>query len=266
MYLSESQTHAYERDGAIVIRGVFKDWIDCLRVGFDKVLAQPSEHGRENVAQGEAGRFFEDYCNWQRIEEFRRWINESPAAQIAAEATRSECIQVFHEHILVKEPGTAKATPWHQDMPYYCVSGQQTASYWVPLDPVTQVNTLQVVLGSHLWPKLIRPTRWSNNEPWYDNDMDYMDMPVIDARQNILVPDLELGDCVLFNFKTVHGAPGNSLTSRRRAFSTRFMGDDVRYVNRGGATSPPFEGLTQRDGDKMSLDWFPQVYKKGVSL
>lgn len=91
-----------------------------------------------------------------------------------------------------------------------------------------------------------------------------MDMPVIDARQNILIPELELGDCVLFNFKTVHGAPGNSLTSRRRAFSTRFMGDDVRYVNRGGPTSPPFKGLVQSDGDKMPLNWFPEVYRGDV--
>jgi hypothetical protein len=74
MYLNETQINAYERDGAIIIKGVFKDWIECLRSGFDKVLAQPSEHGRENVAQGDAGRFFEDYCNWQRIDEFKRWI------------------------------------------------------------------------------------------------------------------------------------------------------------------------------------------------
>jgi ectoine hydroxylase-related dioxygenase (phytanoyl-CoA dioxygenase family) len=145
-------------------------------------------------------------------------------------------------------------------MPYYCVSGEQTASYWVPLDAVTKANSLQVVLGSHRWPKLVRPTRWSTNKPWYQSDLDYMDMPEIDSRQNILVPKLELGDCVLFNFKTVHGAPGNSLTSRRRAFSTRFMGDDVRYINRGGPTSPPFDGLVQKDGDKMPLDWFPEVY------
>jgi hypothetical protein len=38
MYLSESQVQDYERDGAIVIKGVFKDWIDCLVTGFDKVL------------------------------------------------------------------------------------------------------------------------------------------------------------------------------------------------------------------------------------
>ena len=38
MYLSESQVQDYERDGAIVIKGVFKDWIDCLVTGFDLSL------------------------------------------------------------------------------------------------------------------------------------------------------------------------------------------------------------------------------------
>lgn len=265
MYLSQAQIDAYKHDGAIVIKAVFKDWIEPLRLGFEQVLADPGEHGRENVATGETGRFFEDYCNWQRIPEFKRWIYESPAAEIAAEATQSQQIQVFHEHILVKEPGTSKPTPWHQDMPYYCVSGEQTASYWIPLDPVTSANTLQVVLGSHRWPRLVRPTRWSTNASWYANDTDYMDMPDIDEKQNILIPELELGDCVLFNFKTVHGAPGNALSSRRRAFSTRFIGDDVRYVDRGGATSPPFAGIDLRKGDRMREDWFPVVYRDSIS-
>jgi ectoine hydroxylase-related dioxygenase (phytanoyl-CoA dioxygenase family) len=127
---------------------------------------------------------------------------------------------------------------------------------------VAKENTLQVVLGSHRWPKLVRPTRWSSNQPWYANEADFMDMPAIDGSQNILIPELELGDCVLFNFKTVHGAPGNALASRRRAFSTRFMGDYVRYADRGGATSPPFDGLVQCDGETMRTDWFPVVYSE----
>jgi ectoine hydroxylase-related dioxygenase (phytanoyl-CoA dioxygenase family) len=90
-----------------------------------------------------------------------------------------------------------------------------------------------------------------------------MQMPNIDEGDfTIFIPELELGDAVLFNFKTVHGAPGNSSLSRRRAFSTRFMGDDVRYVDRGGATSPPFDGINLNSGDKMREDWFPVVWQR----
>ncbi len=259
--LNKSDVVAYQRDGAIVVRGFFKDWITPLRRGFDRVVAQPSQHGRENTEPAESGRFFEDYCNWQRIPEFSQWIMQSPAARLAAEATGSLRIQFFHEHILLKEPGTAKPTPWHQDLPYYCVEGHQTVSFWLPLDPVTSARGLQVVLGSHLWSKPVRPTRWSTDQPWYAADEAFMDMPDIEAGHDLIwAPELQLGDALLFNFKTVHGANGNYLSSHRRAFATRFLGDDVRYKARSGATSPPFEGIGLRDGDPMREDWFPVVW------
>ena len=48
-------------------------------------------------------------------------MSRVPAAQISAELMQSETAQVFHDHVLVKEPGTSKPTPWHQDGPYYFV-------------------------------------------------------------------------------------------------------------------------------------------------
>ena len=36
----------------------------------------------------------------------------------------SETARLFHDHLLVKEPRTAQPTPWHQDQPYYNVSGE----------------------------------------------------------------------------------------------------------------------------------------------
>jgi ectoine hydroxylase-related dioxygenase (phytanoyl-CoA dioxygenase family) len=47
-------------------------------------------------------------------------------------------------------------------------------------------------------------------------------------KKNILIPELNLGDAVLFNFKTVHGSTGNNTSKSRRAFSMRFIGDDVK--------------------------------------
>ena len=134
MILSSGQINSYKQDGAIVIRNIFKPWINILREGFEKVIKNPGPHARENTSVNENGRFFEDYCNWDRIVEFKKFVKESPAAQIVSEATSSKSIQVFHDHIFVKEPSTSKPTPWHQDMPYYCLDGEDTGSYWIPLD------------------------------------------------------------------------------------------------------------------------------------
>ena len=232
-YLSNEEIDFYQNQGAIVIKNIFRPWTDLLRTGFEKVLKEPGPHARENV-KNEEGRFFEDYCNWQRITEFKSFAEESPAAQIVAEATGSKSIQLFHEHIFVKDPGTLKETPWHQDMPYYCVDGNDTGSFWIPLEPISKDNSLQILLGSHKFPKLVRPTKWSNNQPWYSDDNNFMDMPHITTMErNILKSEMNLGDAILFNFKVLHYSPGNSENIPRRAFSMRFIGDDVKYIDRG---------------------------------
>jgi ectoine hydroxylase-related dioxygenase (phytanoyl-CoA dioxygenase family) len=194
----------YQRQGAVALRGIFADWIETLRRGIERNMADPGPFGTENVLpQDGGGRFFDDYCNWQRIPEFTDFMRNSPAAAIAGALMGSTAVQVFHDHVLVKEPGTPKPTPWHQDMPYYCVDGMQTASYWIPLDPVTEENTLRLVVGSHLWPKLLRPTKWAGGEDFYDNDAEFMDLPDIDGgAYSILAPALEPGDAIVFNYRT----------------------------------------------------------------
>ena len=73
MYLSKKQVNDYQKYGVIVVKDVFNNWIEPLRKGFQKVLEKPSKYGRENVTNNK-GRFFEDYCNWERIEEFKDCI------------------------------------------------------------------------------------------------------------------------------------------------------------------------------------------------
>ena len=46
----------------------------------------------------------------------------------------------------------------------------------------------------------------------------------------------------------------------RRAFSIKFIGDDVKYINRGGPTSPPFDGINLKSGDVLREDWFPEIF------
>ena len=148
-------------------------------------------------------------------------------------------------------------------MPYYCVDGNDTGSFWIPLDEVDKENNLKLILGSHKWQKLIRPTKWSNNQSWYQDDSSFMNLPLIDEfKKDILIPELNLGDAVLFNFKTVHGSTANNTSKSRRAFSMRFIGDDVRFVQRNGPTSPPFEGINLKTDDLMREDWFPKIFSK----
>ncbi|WP_370275746.1 phytanoyl-CoA dioxygenase family protein [Roseovarius indicus] len=257
--ISEEHVAAYQRDGVVLIEGLFADYADVLREGVERNMAEPGPYAAENLKEGQAGRFFDDYCNWQRIPEFREVIEGSPVAQVAAELMRSETAQVFHDHVLVKEPGTSKPTPWHQDGPYYFVDGRQTVSFWSPLDPVEEAS-LRCVAGSHLWEKPVLPTRWLSEESFYADPAAYMPVPDPDAEgMRVVEWAMKPGDAVAFHYGILHGARGNE-TTRRRAFSLRLVGDDARYVERPGPTSPPFPGHGMAPGEKLREDWFPVVW------
>jgi len=257
--VTEEMITAYQRDGVVLIKGLWADWVDVIAAGIARNMAEPGEYAAENLKPGEGGRFFDDYCNWQRIPEFTEVIMKSEAAAVAAALMASDTVQVFHDHVLVKEPGTSKATPWHQDGPYYFVEGQQNVSLWSPVDPVTEAS-LRCVAGSHLWNREVLPTRWLNETAFYPDPEKYMPVPDPDAEgMRVLEWAMEPGDAVAFNYGTLHGARGNTTQNRRRAFSLRLLGDDMRYVERPGRTSPPFPGHDMVAGQKLREDWFPYL-------
>ncbi len=259
--ITSSQTICQFREsGAVVLRGYFKDWIEPLRTGIERNMASPGPWVRD-YTDSEKGRFFGDYCNWKRIGEYRDFLFKSPAARIARELMGSQQVRLFHEHVLIKEPGTSIPTPWHHDQPYYCVDGRQNCSIWLALDHVPHESSLEFVARSHLLNRLFQPERFDKS-PLYE-DSEYATVPDIDANRDshdILSWELESGDAVAFHFLTLHGAPGNrSPERRRRAFSSRWIGDDAVFAVRKGRTSPPFPDCRLRHGEPMRGDDFPLI-------
>ena len=260
-FLSEEHIKSFQDDGVVLLKGLFADYVELIQTGIDYNIQNPGRYAAENIKDGEGGRFFDDYCNWNRISQFQEVIKNSKVAEVAAGLMKSKTVQVFHDHVLVKEPGTSKPTPWHQDSPYYFVEGSQTVSFWSPVDAVTDA-TLRCVAGSHKWSKPVLPTRWLNEDKFYKDTVKYMPVPDPDAEgMKILEWDMDPGDAVAFHYRILHGARGNETKKRRRAFSLRLVGDDARYVERPGPTSPPFPGHNMKPGDRLREDWFPIIYK-----
>jgi len=204
----------YQKNGVVVLHGVFKDWIPTLIKGADYNLENPSANALLHSGNDEEGRFLEDFCRWQDIPEYKEFIYHSPMAEIAAKLMKSRSVQFFHDHYLHKEASSGIATPWHQDMPYYCVEGEQTVSFWIPLNARAKEISLKCVQGSHSWPREIRPTSWSSMESFYEDDSNFMDLPDIDAGgYDIKAWAMEPGDVLAFNFKLIHGANAPSVSS-----------------------------------------------------
>ena len=142
----------YDADGAVCVRGAFTpEQVGWATEAIDENLSALSPRAKRASADGD-GAFIEDFCNWNRLPAMERFIKESPGAEIAAQLTGSDTIRLYHDHVLVKEPGTKQHTPWHQDQPYYNVDGVQNASMWFPVDPVARSATLEFIAGSHRGP------------------------------------------------------------------------------------------------------------------
>lgn len=251
---------SYQQDGVVLLKGVFRPWIESLAAGVAELMANPSEYGhaRTVVPKDGSAPFFQDYCNWSRIPDFERFVLHSPAAEIAAALMQSKTATFFHEHTLVKPPGGSTVTPWHHDQPYYCVEGQQNVSFWIPLDPVAEAISLRCIRGSHRWGDEFSPTRFNGSKLYAHSR--FKELPDIDAHQDdydIVSWALEPGDAVAFHYRTLHGARGNATARARRVFSARWVGDDATFADRGGVTSPPFPELTLKDGEALVSPLFP---------
>jgi ectoine hydroxylase-related dioxygenase (phytanoyl-CoA dioxygenase family) len=174
----------------------------------------------------------------------------------------SDTVRLHHDHLLVKEPGTTLRTPWHQDQPFYNVDGSDTVSFWIPLDPVPRESTLEFVAGSQASGTWYMPRSFFDDRALVFEEGTFENVPDVEADRDaypIVGWELEPGDAVAFNMLTLHAAAGSR--NRRRAFSVRLIGDDVRFAVRPHATSPPFpelEGVLAH-GDPLEHPLFPRL-------
>ena len=260
--VSNEVVSSFQQDGVVFLRDVFGPWVEGVRQAIEQNKANPSWRERTYRPQmGSETEFFQDYCVWSHFSGYRALVVDSPMASIAAQLMGSKTARIFHDHVLVKEPGSTVVTPWHHDQPYYIVDGEQSVSFWVPLDPITRERSIEYVATSHKWGKIFKPKRFDGTD-LYPNDIGET-VPDIDAiRKELDIHGWKMqpGDAVAFNFRTLHGAPANTSTMRRRVTSIRWVGDDARFVKRPAKTSPYFPDLEYEDGAPFSGEQFPILY------
>ncbi len=257
----------FQRNGAVCLRQLFSPRdIAGLAAGIEQNLAALSPRAKLASTAADPGRFVEDFCNWQHNPYYRRFIAESGIAAAAGALMQSNCARLYHDHVLIKEPGTRQRTPWHQDQPYYNVEGRQNVSFWIPVDPIGRASTLEFVAGSHLGPWLM-PRSFMDREARWFPEGSLADLPDIEARRHelpIIGWDVEPGDAVCFHMLTLHAAAGTDNSRRRRVFSVRFLGDDMTHAPRRWPTSPEFPGLAAQlpAGAPMDHPLFPILWRR----
>ncbi len=266
--MTSARAAAFARDGAVKVAGLLSPAdVETARAAVEEILARPGPLFIEASGPDDPGRFVEDFCRAGDIPALAELARGARIAAVAAELMGSTSVRFFHDHVLVKEPGTRQRTPWHQDQPYYNVDGRQNVSCWIPLDPVPAESSLEIVAGSHRGPWLMPRTFLDGAARWFPEGA-LAELPDIDAdrrSRRILAWDLEPGDAVCFHFLAVHGAPGFPGLGRRRVLSLRYLGDDARHAPRSWRTSPDFPGLADElpAGAPMEHPLFPVNWPEG---
>jgi hypothetical protein len=135
--------------------------------------------------------------------------------------------------MFIKEPGSDLPTPWHQDLSFWPIRGEQITSFWIPLDRVERAKSgLLYVRGSHRWSQRFKAISPDYVAAIIDDAME--DVPDINAdasRYELLDWNMDVGDILMFHPLTLHGSYGNSHpTCRRRALALRWTGDDVIWA------------------------------------
>ena len=256
LHITEEDIQEFEAAGAICLRGLFDhSWIDLLSVAIDAGLAKDDE-GKS--------KFQLDHTMAKENPAVRKFVFESPAAAIAKTIMRTETVRYYFDQLFVKEPGVEAPTPWHQDQPYWPVTGRQVCSIWVPLDPVTKANSgLEYVRGSHNWGQEFAPVSFTERSAGLFDNSERENLPDFNNRRedyDFLCWDMEPGDCLIHQARTVHGASGNTTREdRRRALSIRWLGDDARYRELIDNGDPNLVDPSLRPGEKMISLKFPII-------
>jgi ectoine hydroxylase-related dioxygenase (phytanoyl-CoA dioxygenase family) len=253
---------AFRRDGVVLLRGVLEpEEVALLAQGVERNLADLGPLGMNATRPGEPGAFVEDFRNWGRIPEYEQALAGSALPAAAGALMGSATVRLFHDHLLVKEAGTLDRSPWHQDQPYYCIDGTQTVSFWIPLDPVERPSTLEFVAGSHAEGRWFMPRSFVKGTPMVFEEGALAEVPAIDADRDawpIVGWPMQPGDAVAFDMLTLHAAAGSP--TRRRAFSLRLVGDDVRWAPRPHRTSPPYDEVDLEAGAPLEHPAFPVLW------
>ncbi|WP_440672264.1 phytanoyl-CoA dioxygenase family protein [Candidatus Pelagibacter sp. HIMB1715] len=270
--LNDNEIKLFKRDGAVFLRNKFDiKWIELLRSGINKAKNNPSPRFTNHTTDPNLPCYLEDFWTWNLHKEFENFVFNSPTAKIASELLDAKQINLVMDNWFFREAGSTSKPPFHHDISYFDFEGSMCV-LWIPLEPVRKEDSIAWIKGSHLWDKLFLRTRFKDGHKvdgaeGVVNGVKYELTPdIISNKENyeFLEWDLEVGDCVYFDIRTLHGALYETTPkSDINRFTLRMAKENSKIIYRGDWAREErsiMEANGYKNGDDLSGKMFPTLY------
>ena len=273
--LSSEEVSKFKKDGAIFLKGKFdKTWIKKLQKGIERDIKNPSPRFKSHTVEKGIPAYLEDYWTWDLVPEFKDFVFNSPYAKIASELMSAKKINLVMDNWFLREAGSKSSTPFHHDVSYFDMEGTMCV-LWLPLQATKRNEGVVWVKGSHLWNKLFLRVLFKDGHKVEGKER------VIDGKKYELPPDIlgnkdkyeflkwdcELGDCVIFDMRTLHGTLSSLIPKKTLSrYTLRVAKEDSKISYIGDWTSYNYRKAMQdagyKNGDPLGGKMFPTLYER----
>lgn len=225
--LTDEQINFYRTNGFVQVDDVLtSSEVAELTEYMEEAMVSKDENSfKTDKEDGSYYRVLNQKVNtWRDHAGMARYTTHPKFARMAMELSGALGIRLFHDHALWKMPKDSKATPWHQDFPYWPMKEEGALSIWLTVDDVDQNNgCMMFVPGSHKAGKL---TGINLIEP--QNIFDYVKGTELENRNPVIVP-LKKGSCTFHHGLTFHYAHANLTDQPRRVLAIIYFPDGTTY-------------------------------------
>ena len=181
-------------------------------------------------------------------------------------------INLVMDNWFLREAGSKSAAPFHHDITYFDIEGTMCV-LWLPLEPLKKNEGITWVKGSHLWNKLFLRVLFKDGHKVEGKECiikgkKYENPPDILANKDkyeFLQWDFDLGDCVIFDMRTLHGTISSSIPKKTLSrYTLRVAKEDAKISYVGDWTSYSYrkamEDAGYKNGDRLGGKMFPKLW------
>lgn len=271
--LTDEQLASYDRDGYIIMRGLFSPQeTDALRERFMEIHRQSLDRNSPmhqhyqpktlGEAQGDILAHFPRIMMPHRFDEVSRsYMVDERIGQVLGDLFGEEPLAA--QSMLYFKPPGARGQAFHQDDFYLRTAPGHCMAAWVALDKCDAANgTLFVAPGSHTQP-IHCPHAADMTKSFTTEEVS---LPEGTEPVEVL---LEPGDVLFFNGAVIHGSTPNSSADRfRRSFICHYVPNSMMEMSSSYYPLHRFDGqalerdVAQGGGPCGNEEW--EAFRKGV--